>query len=240
MGYYFKIELAGKELHYSFHYLETSQYFQNCMEEGPHNDAISVRDNDFIDWKTRWDAIASSSTEMLILPFRTSDYLLKYHRCVYHAVAFLYKNKAYLITAQSGIGKSTQLRNWMKLYGDETKIINGDKPIIEKTEQNEIFVHPSPWKGKEGWGDDTLPPSPLGGIVFLSQAKENTIERMQNWLAAVPLLSRFLFTFESEENIRQACAIESCMLESVPVFHLRNIGDLASTQMIHDALTEVE
>ena len=63
---------------------------------------------------------------------------------------------------------------------------------------------------------------------------------MSNLQAAIPLLSRFLFTVESEENIRQACAIESCMLESVPVFHLHNIGDLASTQMIHDALTEVE
>lgn len=240
MGYYYRIMIAGKELHYIFHYLETSRYFQNSIEEAPKDNAICVKENDFNLWEEKWKYNACAPTEMAILPFRTSDYLLKDHRCVYHAVAFLYKNKAYLITAQSGTGKSTQLRNWMKLYGDETKIINGDKPIIEKTDENKIFVHPSPWKGKEGWGDDTLPPAPLGGIVFLSQAKENRIERMSNLQAAIPLLSRFLFTVESEENIRQACAIESCMLESVPVFHLHNIGDLASTQMIHDALTEVE
>ena len=115
MGYYYRIMIAGKELHYLFHYLETSRYFQNSIEEAPKDNAICVKENDFNLWEEKWKYNACAPTEMAILPFRTSDYLLKDHRCVYHAVAFLYKNKAYLITAQSGTGKSTQLRNWMKL-----------------------------------------------------------------------------------------------------------------------------
>ena len=240
MAYYYRIKIAGKELHFKFHYLETIQYFRNCIEEFSDENAISVKKRDFVEWKNRWNAESCASTEIAILPFRTGDYLLNFNRCVYHAVAFLYKNKAYLITAQSGTGKSTQLKNWMQLYGNETKIINGDKPVIEKTNENTILVHPSPWKGKEGWGDDSLSPAPLGGVILLTQAKENKIERMQNWQAAIPLFSRFFYTIESEENIRQVSEIESCILDTVPVFHLSNVGDLASTQLIHDVITEVE
>lgn len=240
MGYYYKIQIAGIEVHFNFHFAETSGCFHDKMKEAAVENTISVKEYDFHVWETKWEHKACAPTEIAILPYRTSDYLLNFNRCVYHAVAFLYKNKAYLITAQSGTGKSTQLKNWMQLYGDETKIINGDKPVIEKTNANTILVHPSPWKGKEGWGDDSLSPAPLGGVIFLSQAKENKIERMTNLQAAIPLLSRFLFTVESEENVRQACAIESCILDTVPVFHLSNVGDLASTQMIHDVITEVE
>lgn len=241
MGYYYKIQIAGIEINYNFHFDETSGFFHGKLnKEDPVDNAICAKECDFHIWEAKWKYKASAHSEMTILPYRTSDYLLNYNRCVYHAVAFLYKNKAYLITAQSGTGKSTQLKNWMQLYGDETKIINGDKPVIEKTDENTILVHSSPWKGKEGWGDDSLPPTPLGGVIFLSQAKENKIERMSNFQAAIPLLFRFLFTVESKENVRQACAIESCILDTVPVFHLSNVGDLASTQLIHDVITEVE
>ncbi len=226
MGYYYRKQIAGIEINYNFHFDETSGFFHGKInKEKPVDNAVSARDCDFHIWEAEWKYKVCASTEMAILPYRTSDYLLNYNRC---------------ITAQSGTGKSTQLRNWMKLYGNETKIINGDKPVIEKTDENTILVHPSPWKGKEGWGDDSLPPTPLGGVIFLSQAKENKIERMSNFQAAIPLLSRFLFTVESEENVRQACAIESCILDTVPVFHLSNVGDLASTLLIHDVITEVE
>ena len=203
MGYYYKIQIAGIEINYNFHFDETSGFFHGKLnKEDPVDNAICAKECDFHIWEAKWKYKASAHSEMTILPYRTSDYLLNYNRCVYHAVAFLYKNKAYLITAQSGTGKSTQL--------------------------------------KKGWGDDSLPPTPLGGVIFLSQAKENKIERMSNFQAAIPLLFRFLFTVESEENVRQACAIESCILDTVPVFHLSNVGDLASTQLIHDVITEVE
>ena len=47
MGYYYRIMIAGKELHYLFHYLETSRYFQNSIEEAPKDNAICVKENDF-------------------------------------------------------------------------------------------------------------------------------------------------------------------------------------------------
>ena len=84
MGYYYRIMIAGKELHYLFHYLETSRYFQNSIEEAPKDNAICVKENDFNLWEEKWKYNACAPTEMAILPYRTSDYLLKDHRCVYH------------------------------------------------------------------------------------------------------------------------------------------------------------
>lgn len=50
MAYYYRIKIAGKELHFKFHYLETIQYFRNCIEESLDENAISVKKRDFVEW----------------------------------------------------------------------------------------------------------------------------------------------------------------------------------------------
>ena len=50
--------------------------------------------------------------------------------CVFHAVAVSAFGKAWLITAPSGVGKTTQLKNW-RLMKDVPKVgvITGDMPV---------------------------------------------------------------------------------------------------------------
>ena len=83
-----------------------------------------------------------------------------------HSSAFNYKDKAVLITAPSGVGKSTLSNRMHKLYNLD--IINDDKPLL-RLENDNIYVYSSPFSGKEAKNINTI--LPLGLIVFLKRGE---------------------------------------------------------------------
>ena len=162
------------------------------------------------------------------LPARFSDVLLPHKRCVFHGTAFLFDGKAYIFTAPSGTGKTTQYVLWKLLLGKRIQMLNGDKPILEDREDG-IWVRPSPWTGKEGMG--TPQSAPLGGLILLEQGRENRVERLSVRQAAVPIFSQFLFTAETEDLVRQTAALAGRLLQQTPVWKLTNRGDEASARL---------
>ena len=71
----------------------------------------------------------------------------------------------------SGAGKTTHYLRWKLRYGEELRLLNGDKPLLEIPPEGAITVHPSPWYGKEGMQQYFS--GPLGGIILLEKAVEN-------------------------------------------------------------------
>ena len=233
--------IFGKsEISYSFRYPETSLYFHQFLKKCDSSITdISIPERDYIWAKEEWNMVESSYLEYCLSMYRTSDYLTQYSACLFHGAAFLMDEKAYLLSADSGVGKTTQIRNWMALYSDRIQIINGDKPILCLEEDKHITVYPSPWKGKEDWGDDSII-APLGGIILLKQGKENSIKRISPLHYSARLLSYFFSTFEEETVIRKLCVIETAMWNSVPIWELTNIGDLNSAEITYQAIMEAE
>lgn len=167
-----------------------------------------------------------------------SEALLPFGRCVFHGMAFLWRGKAWILTAPSGVGKTTQYALWKILYGDEVSAMNGDKPILECRTDGTVIVHPSPWQGKENFG--SMASAPLGGIVCLSRGEENRIRRLQIRDALIPLYCQIIYYAESREKAVHALSITERLLSSVPVWELRNVGDRASAALTHDTLLEYE
>ena len=235
--YLYEGYFAGCQLSFAFRHADTASFFGNWIRE---TDACSklirVPFSDVSDWRERWERRDNAFTEFGLSVFRASDALLPHGGCVFHGAAFLWHGKAFLLTAASGVGKSTQLRNLLTLYPDEIRVMNGDKPIF-KREEDGVYVCPSPWKGKEKLGDDSLS-APLAGIVYLSQDSENRIRRLSLHESVAPLLSRFLCTFETKETVEQACSMETAILRSVPVWQLNNLGDLASSRLLSETLLQ--
>ena len=170
---------------------------------------------------------------LLIEPL--SNLLLRHERFLFHGVAFLWHEKAFLITGQSGVGKSTQLRNWMKLYPNEIEIINGDKPVIENRE-GEFIVHPSPWTGKENWGGEKS--ATLAGIISLERASEDRIRRLRPQEAVFPMFLQFLYLPTDYESVDLVCSYEEQMLECAPIWQLSNTGTEDSARLTHQRLRE--
>lgn len=113
-----------------------------------------------------------------------SSAITAFGRIVFHAVSFIWKDLAWLITAPSGTGKSTHYCLWKLLCPDEIQIINGDKPIVY-IENDEAFVTFSPWTGN-------LTVHESAGKVF----------------------SQFLFDCNTEQEAKTACRIAEKMLKT--------------------------
>ena len=238
MSHYYCGYFAGVELVFNFRYEKTKEYFGNWLIPVSENqkNPIRVPKYDIQEWITKWGREDDPYTEFGLSAFRASDHLLLFDKCVFHAASIIWKGKAFLFTAPSGVGKTTQLRNWQQLYPDETEIINGDKPIIS-IEREEVWVYSSPWKGKERIGNDSLS-AQLGGIIILEQGIENIIKRLNPSQSVSQILRRFLCTVESEDIIRLMCGIEERIISSIPIWKMNNTGDLNSTKMLHDFLQE--
>lgn len=180
------------------------------------------------EWVAEYNEIASGVTKAL-LPFG---------RCVFHGVAFIWHAKAWIFTARSGVGKTTQYALWKILYDDEISILNGDKPILECRADGTVYVHPSPWQGKENFG--SMDSAQLGGIICLSRGNENSICRMKPVEALIPIYRQILYYADNAESAEQAIRVAEQVATSVPIWRLRNMGDKASAILTHDTLVRFE
>lgn len=172
--------------------------------------------------------------EHMELCTRLSNLLIPTGRVFFHGTAFLWHGRAWILTAPSGTGKSTQYFLWKLLYGDEILLISGDKPILESRDGT-FFLHSSPWNGKENMGNCLS--APLGGIIYLEQANANTMERMHTGMA-LPIYTQFLYSPEDTEAVLAVCRFADSLLRTVPVWRLSNRGDRASAKLCHDVLEE--
>lgn len=234
----FSINLSGIPLSISIYFSETKKYFSFFVSD-LYNPSIEVNVPEKLFKQLKgphYQSTLTADDEYHLLHLVVSNALLPFNRCVFHGTAFLWRDKAWLFSAPSGTGKTTQYRQWRRLYRDEVRILNGDKPILQFCDDGTIMVHPSPWKGKERMG--SMLKAPLGGIIYLQQGQENTIERMESKDAAVPIYRQFLFLPETEEAVRQVCRMEDKLLRNIPVWRLVNKGDAESAELTHDTLTK--
>lgn len=226
---------GGIYLSFCFRYKETAGYFKEWIKPvGITDSLVSVPDKDFQFFNDKWGIPDHPYSEYSLSVYRTGDELLKHGRCIFHSAAFLWDGKAYLFTAPSGTGKSTQLNNWLQLYGNEISIMNGDKPVLFKNE-NGITVYPSPWKGKEGLGDDSIT-APLGGIIILQQGRTNSLVRLTSERSVTQLIQRILFTVETRELVLNAVNMIDAIVSDIPVWLLTNTGDQYSARLTHNTL----
>lgn len=234
----FSINLSGISLSISANWSETIKYFRFFVSEFSFSSVSLSVPNKLLEQLKGMNcqSVMQPADEYFLLHLVVSNALLPFNRCVFHGTAFLWHDKAWLFSAPSGTGKTTQYRQWRRLYRDEVKIINGDKPILQFCDDGTIMVHPSPWKGKERMA--SMLKAPLGGIIYLQQGKENTIERMDSLEAAEPIYRQFLYMPETEEAVRRVCRMEDKLLRNIPVWKLVNKGDAQSAELTHHTLTK--
>ena len=171
-----------------------------------------------------------------ILP--TSNALLAFKRCLFHGTAFSWNDKAYIFVGPSGAGKSTQYRNWRKLFHDEIHILNGDKPLLEWKKDNEFWIHPSPWRGKEEYGRQES--ARLAGLIYVSQDSDNEIRRLKPEEGVTFIYRQFIYEPTDVNLIQKVCSMEDALLRSVPLWHLKNRADEEAVLMTRDAILKYE
>ena len=226
------VVLAGIPVRLSLRSPAYAACFQPFRTEADPVAAVRVPEDALKEAAPHYEAgTTPEQVEYLELGPRVCDALLPYGRILFHGAAIVWRGRAWIFTANSGTGKTTQYMLWKLCFGSEIKILNGDKPLLEFRKDG-ILVHPSPWRGKEGLG--SLDTAPLGGIILLEQNEENRMRRLLPAEAAGPLLTQLLFTRKNADDVRAACALEERLLAQVPVWLLQNRGDAASAALCRD------
>ena len=131
-------------------------------------------------YATKLVEFALSNAMMLLYTFRTSgtDTLM------IHASVISYMGRGYVFLGKSGTGKSTHSSLWLK-HIEGTELLNDDNPVIRIVD-GEVRVFGSPWSGKTPcYKNKNLP---LGGVIRLSQAPYNKIQKLMPLMAYTALM----------------------------------------------------
>lgn len=159
------------------------------------------------------EPICKNGNWLLYLPL--NKLLLPFGRVIIHASAVIYRGEAYIFSAPSGYGKSTQADIWRRELGAE--IINGDKVILS-AEGGKVTAHGGPAAGSSGIYKNIS--APAAAILFIEQATENRIAPESLSSAYLNLYSETIKSIE-DPRFNQALlpAIEE-ILRGVPVARL--------------------
>lgn len=235
------IRIAEIEVALRFQFGGTWMFFRNYEYKtvpinynGPY---LSVDKNRIWEYSNEQNC-TQEFAEFCCLLIEVADFLTLNNSTIYHGVSFIYEKGAYILTAPSGTGKSTQYRNLRTMYGPRFRIINGDKPALGQSHDGQIIVYPSPWTGKERWaGKDN---APLHGLIILEQGQTNIVEAMDIQEAVLPVIEEFIYTARSRQSVHTVCRMADSMLRGTPLYRFINKGDAESSAMLYDLITRVE
>lgn len=112
--------------------------------------------------------------ETIVIHRKICNELLSLNTFLMHGAVVAVDGNAYLFTADSGVGKTTHIRKWLKNI-EGCFVVNGDKPLIKITDTQAIACG-TPWRGKEEMGTKTM--VPLKAIVLMERAEKNAINKI--------------------------------------------------------------
>lgn len=101
---------------------------------------------------------------------------INYGTMLVHSSALIYDGGAYLFSGDSGIGKSTHTRLWLKAFGDKVHIMNDDKPVV-KLYDDKAVVFGTPFDGGSGIALNEC--FPLRAIVFIERGEKNSVRILE-------------------------------------------------------------
>ena len=151
-----------------------------------------------------------------------------------HASVVIYGYRAILVLGESGTGKSTHTKLWLRHIAG-SHILNDDSPVIrlELNENKELvpYVHGSPWSGK---GQCYLNERyPVAAFVRLEQHKINQVTRLSKLGAFGALFPSFPPAYLNDAYFEeQICSIISNMVKTTPVYRLQCLPDKSAAELL--------
>lgn len=154
-----------------------------------------------------------------------------------HASCIELKGEALLFLGESGTGKSTHSRLWLKYIPGAT-LLNDDEPILRLFEDGSVRVYGAPWSGSTDCYRQVS--AELKGIVRLYQAPENRLRRLGGMDAfAAMTISTASFPLDKRHfALVQSLIFE--LLERIPVYGLECRPDREALSLTETLLTPTQ
>jgi hypothetical protein len=171
--------------------------------------------------------------ESIISYRKIAERLPDYDAFLFHGSVIEYKEKAYIITAHSGVGKTTHTRLWMSEFGDEVKILNGDKPTLRIIE-GEAYACGTPWQGKENYGRNVI--RKIAGFAFLTRGDVNKAYEISPSDAVMRFMSQIYLPKKSKVALIKTMNLADRVLRGVKLVHLECNMNPEAAHVCRDAL----
>ncbi len=174
--------------------------------------------------------------ESIALYRKIAEKIPEYEALVFHGAVIAYKGNAYAVTARSGVGKTTHLRLWLRQFGNQVYILNGDKPILRIID-GKVYAAGTPWRGKEGYGVNGM--IPLKGIAFINRATDNYAKKLTPDEAAVKFLSQVYMPSRSS-SVSKTLITANNIVSRVPFYKFYVNMESEAAVMARNIFTEGE
>ena len=155
--------------------------------------------------------------------------LLPFHRIFLHASAVIHEGKAYVFSAPSGTGKSTQAEIWRREFG--ARIINGDKVILA-VENGTVTAWGSPAAGSSGIYRNIG--APVAAILLLEQGPDNTIRPASNSTGYFRIYSELVKQQNDPAFNQTLLKYIEVIMETIPILKLTCLPDRSAAQCVLD------
>lgn len=147
-----------------------------------------------------------------------------------HASSIVKDSEAVLFLGESGTGKSTHTRLWLR-YIEDSYLLNDDSPLL-RIKDDKIFVCGSPWSGKTHCYRQEM--IPLKAIVRLSQYSENIISHsdiLRSIGAVHPSFPPFS-AYDKSLSEKVICMIDK-IVKNIPVYELKCLPNREAAEMAY-------
>ena len=234
----FKIKIAEKVLEINVFNESTKKYCGKFLSEEKPDYVITMTEEDLKNERTNSeDGKVYVNEEISALYRKIADLLVEDNIVVFHSSSFMVNGNGFLITARSGVGKSTHAKNLSDYIGDSFKYINDDKPLL-RVNDNDVIVFSSPWNGKERRGNNIS--APLKAILFLSRGETNSYRKVVNKEEIyIKMLSQIYLPKEKSKR-EKALIIADKLLKNVNFYEINVTKDIESAKMTYEEIIKNE
>lgn len=173
----FKIKIADINILVHNKYEFTRLFCSNYLTDEEEIDfEVSCSDEEILEEIKISDIeITPEYVENVCIHRAIAERLAEFDAFLFHSALIECDGTGIAFAAHSGVGKSTHIGLWKKVYGNRVRIINGDKPIIRFI-NGKPMAYGTPWLGKEGLGvNDSCP---LKAVCFILRNDENLIKKI--------------------------------------------------------------
>lgn len=159
--------------------------------------------------------------------------LLNYNGFMLHSSAVEVNHEAYLFSANSGVGKSTHVKLWQQLFGEEHAIIiNDDKPAI-CIEENVCYAYGTPFSGKSI--EHRNKKVKIKAICMIERGLENTIHKIEKKEAISLILQQTIWP-KKVESAHHLLRLIEIVLETVPIYKMKCNQSIDAAKLAYETM----
>ena len=230
----FKIKIANIVFEINAFNETTKKYCAKFINEDKPNYVITMTEQDLINESTNSEnGKVYVNEEISALYRKIADLLVEDNIIVFHGSSFKVNEQGYIITARSGVGKSTHVKLLERYIGDDFAYINDDKPLLKMDDEN-IIIYSSPWNGKERRGNNNN--APLKAIIFLARGIDNTYKLLNNKEDIYFRLLSQAYLPKEKAKREKALKIIDKMVKNINFYEINVNMDIDAAKMTYEKI----